>query len=95
MPRLLSFYAEYKAIMPKKVLISWPLVNMRPTCNNKILVYWFTIFRENEKKTLLKLINASVVPKKLVQNLTSRYKVTKFPLFFSFSQESLLPVMDY
>ena len=51
MPRLLSFYAEYKAIMPKKVLISWPLVNMRPTCNNKILVYWFTIFRENEKKT--------------------------------------------
>ena len=33
--------------------------------------------------------------KKLVQNLTRRYKVTKFPLFFSFSQESLLPVMDY
>ena len=50
MPRLLSFYAEYKAIMPKKVLISWPLVNMRPACNNKILVYWFTIFRENENK---------------------------------------------
>ena len=36
--------------MPKKILISWLLVNMRPTCNNKILVYWFTIFRENEKK---------------------------------------------
>ena len=28
MPRLLSFYAKYKAIMPKKVLISWSLVNM-------------------------------------------------------------------
>ena len=28
LPRLLSFYAEDKAIMPKKVLISWPLVNM-------------------------------------------------------------------
>ena len=28
MPRLLSFYAKYKAFMPKKVLISWPLVNM-------------------------------------------------------------------
>ena len=28
LPRLLSFYAEYKAIMPYKVLISWPLVNM-------------------------------------------------------------------
>ena len=37
----------------------------------------------------------SVVPKKLVQNLTRRYKVTKFPLFFSFSQETLLRVMDY
>ena len=24
----MSFYAEYKVIMPKKVLISWPLVNM-------------------------------------------------------------------
>ena len=24
----MSFYAEYKAIMPKKVLTSWPLVNM-------------------------------------------------------------------
>ena len=45
----MSFYAEYKANMPKKLLISWPLVNMRPTCNNEILGYWFTRFRENEK----------------------------------------------
>ena len=49
--RLLSFYAEYKANMAKKVLISCPLVNMRLTCNNKIIVWWFTIFRENENKT--------------------------------------------
>ena len=41
------------------------------------------------------MINAICGTKKLVQNLTRRYKVTKFPLFFSFSQESLLPVMDY
>ena len=81
--------------MPKKVLISWPIVNMRPTCNNKILVYWFTIFRENEKRPVEIYQYNLWYQKKLVQNLTRKYKVTKLPLFFSFSQESLLPVMDY
>ena len=78
----------------KKELGQYPAILTSHLVNNPY-VYWFTIFRKNEKKPLEIDQCTLWYQKKLVQNLACRYKVTKFPLFFSFSQESLLPVMDY
>jgi len=81
--------------MPKKVLISWLLVNMRPTCNNKILVYWFTIFRENENKNLLKLINAICGTKKYGQPISQISVVFVYVPNFYMARQDVKPTLKF